>query len=210
MRRSRSRSRSTSARTTRCARAPTARRSRSRCPPHSRRRHEARPPLRGAAGSSGLAAPSSCQGRAKVGPAKSDGGMRFTLRPAISDDAPAASRLLAQYGYRVDVRVVRGAFERAHHADDAQVIAVTDGDELVGLAVVALAAERGRLQALFVSKTRRRQGVGRILLAAAEAVASARGCVLMEAGAAREGGRRFLRRAGFADGGGRLVKPLPR
>jgi GNAT superfamily N-acetyltransferase len=134
--------------------------------------------------------------------------MRFTLRPAISDDAPEASRLLAQYGYRVDVRVVRGAFERAHGADDAQVIAVTDGDELVGLAVVAVAADRGRLQALFVSKTRRRQGVGRILLAAAEAVASARGCVLMEAGAAREGGRRFLRRAGFDDGCGRLVKPL--
>jgi len=136
--------------------------------------------------------------------------MRFTLRPAISDDAPAASRLLEQYGYRVDVRVVRGAFERAHRADDAQVIAVTDGDELVGLAVVMVASETtGRLQALFVSKTRRRQGAGRILLAAAEAVASARGCVLMEAGAAREGGRRFLRRAGFADGCGRLVKPLP-
>jgi GNAT superfamily N-acetyltransferase len=137
-------------------------------------------------------------------------GMRFTLRPAISDDAPAASRLLAQYGYRVDVKVVRGAFERAHRADDSQVIAVTDGDELVGLAVVVLAQKTGRLQALFVSKTRRRQGAGRILLAAAEAVASARGCVLMEAGAAREGGRRFLRRAGFADGRGRLVKTLPR
>jgi len=108
------------------------------------------------------------------------------------------------------VCVVRGAFERAFRADDAQVIAVTDGDELVGLAVVAVTAETGRLQALFVSKTRRRQGVGRILLAAAEAVASARGCALIEVSAAREGGRRFLRRAGFADGRGRLVKTLPR
>src|SRR4051812_18711222 len=128
----------------------------------------------------------------------SDDGMRFTLRPAISDDAPAASRLLAQYGYRADVKVVRGAFERAHRADDAQVIAVTDGDELVGLAVVVVAQKTGRLQALFVSKTRRRQGAGRILLAAAEAVASARGCVLMEAGGARGGGGGGLGRGGGA------------
>jgi GNAT superfamily N-acetyltransferase len=89
------------------------------------------------------------------------------------------------------------------------VIAVTDGDELVGLAAVALAPSTGRLQALIVSGRRRKQGAGRILLAAAEAVASARGCSELEAAAAHPGGRRFLRQAGFRDGCGRLVKPLP-
>jgi N-acetylglutamate synthase-like GNAT family acetyltransferase len=134
--------------------------------------------------------------------------MRFTLRQAGTDDAPAASRLLAQLGYRVDVRAVRVGLERASRADDAQVIAVTDGDELVGLAALALAPGTGRLEALVVSEPRRRQGAGRILLAAAEAVASARGCSVLEAVAALPSGRRFLRRAGFDDGAGRLVKRL--
>jgi GNAT superfamily N-acetyltransferase len=135
--------------------------------------------------------------------------MRFTLRPACSDDAPATSRLLAELGYRVCERDVRSRLERALQADDAQVIAVTAGDELVGLAAVCVAPARGRLSALVVSRPRRRQGAGRILLAAAEAVACARGCSELEATAARPSGRRFLRRAGFAEGSGRLVKRLP-
>jgi hypothetical protein len=41
--------------------------------------------------------------------------MRFTLRQASTDDAPATSRLLAQLGYRVDVGAVRlgGSFHRS-------------------------------------------------------------------------------------------------
>jgi GNAT superfamily N-acetyltransferase len=134
--------------------------------------------------------------------------MKFTLRPARSDDAPATRRLLAELGYRVSERAVRAQFERALDADDAQVIAVTAGDELVGLAALSLAPSTGRLSALVVSRPRRKQGAGRILLAAAEAVASARGCSALEASAARPSGRRFLTHAGFADGCGRLVKPL--
>jgi hypothetical protein len=57
--------------------------------------------------------------------------MRFTLRPAISDDAPATGRLPAELGYRVREHDVRVGLERAFGADDGQVIAVTDGDELV-------------------------------------------------------------------------------
>ncbi|WP_028059606.1 GNAT family N-acetyltransferase [Candidatus Solirubrobacter pratensis] len=136
--------------------------------------------------------------------------MRFTLRPARSDDAPATSRLLAELGYRVDPSALRVGLERASRADDAQVIAMTAGDELVGLAALALEpGTTGRLEALIVSEPRRRQGAGRILLAAAEAVASGRGCSELEAGAALPGGRRFLRSAGFAHCSGRLVKPLP-
>jgi GNAT superfamily N-acetyltransferase len=135
--------------------------------------------------------------------------MRFTLRPARSDDAPATSLLLAQLGYRVDVGAVRVRLERASLDDDAQVIAVTDGDELIGLAALTLARGTGRLQALIVSEARRRQGAGRILLAAAEAVASARGCLELEAGAALPAGRRFLRKAGFRGSDrGRFVKCL--
>jgi N-acetylglutamate synthase-like GNAT family acetyltransferase len=135
--------------------------------------------------------------------------MRFTLRTAQSCDAAAASRLLEQLGYRVDERELRCGLERAAGAHDAQVIAVTaDGDELVGLAALSLSNDVGRLQALVVSEPRRNQGAGRILLAAAEAVASARGCSLLEAPAAHEGGKRFLRRAGFDEGAGRFMKPL--
>jgi N-acetylglutamate synthase-like GNAT family acetyltransferase len=136
--------------------------------------------------------------------------MRFTLRPARSDDAPATSRLLAELGYRVDASALRVGLERASLADDAQVIAMTAGDELVGLAALALeSGTTGRLEALIVSEPRRRQGAGRILLAAAEAVASGRGCSELEAGTALPGGRRFLRSAGFAHSSGRLVKRLP-
>src|SRR5258705_386018 len=112
--------------------------------------------------------PSFRQPRAKVAPSSSSGGMRFTLRPARSDDAPAASRLLAQLGYRVNECAVRVGLERASAYDDAQVIAVTDGDELIGFAALALAPGTGRLEALIVSERRRREGAGRILLAAAE------------------------------------------
>src|SRR5437763_15279502 len=114
--------------------------------------------------------------------------MRFTLRPACSDDAPATSRLLAELGYRVCERGVRCRLERLLRADDAQVIAVTAGDELVGLAAVSV-APKARLSALVVSRPRRRQGAGRILLAAAEAVACARGCPELEATSARPSGR---------------------
>jgi N-acetylglutamate synthase-like GNAT family acetyltransferase len=137
--------------------------------------------------------------------------MRFTLRPARSDDAPATSRLLAELGYRVDPRALRVGLERAGLAEDAQVIAMTEGDELVGLAALALApGATGRLELLVVSEPRRRQGAGRILLAAAEAVASGCGCSALEAGAALPGGRRFLREAGFDHSAGRLVKRLTR
>jgi GNAT superfamily N-acetyltransferase len=134
--------------------------------------------------------------------------MRFTLRPAISDDAPAAGELLSELGYRIDERELRCGLERALSADDAQVIAVTEGDELIGLAALAIAPVTGRLEALIVREPRRNQGAGRILLAAAEAVASARGCSELEAGAALPSARRFLRRMGFDDGSGRFVKPL--
>jgi GNAT superfamily N-acetyltransferase len=103
---------------------------------------------------------------------------------------------------------VRVQLERALRSDDAQVIAVTAGDELVGFAALSLVPSNGRLSALIVSAPRRRQGAGRILLAAAEAVASARGCSTLEATAAAPSGRRFLRQAGFDGRSGRLVKPL--
>jgi N-acetylglutamate synthase-like GNAT family acetyltransferase len=134
--------------------------------------------------------------------------MRFTLRQACSCDAAAARVLLEELGYRVDERELRVGLERAAGAHDAQVIAVTAGEELVGLAALSLSHDVGRLQALVVSEPRRNQGAGRILLAAAEAVASARGCSQLEAPAAHEGGKRFLRRAGFDEGAGRFVKPL--
>ena len=134
--------------------------------------------------------------------------MKFTLRPARSDDAPATSRILRELGYRVDERELRVGLHRACEAEDAQVIAVTEGDELVGLAALSLAPGVGRLQALIVSEPRRNQGAGRILLAAAEAVASANGCSELEAPAALPEGRRFLRSAGFDGAAGRLVKPL--
>lgn len=134
--------------------------------------------------------------------------MRFTLRPARSDDAPATSRLLAELGYRIGERDLRARLERL--SDDERVIAMTEGEELIGLAAVTVGPSTGRLSAVVVSRPRRHQGVGRILLAAAEAVASARGCQELEASAAHPGGRRFLRRAGFDGGAGRLVKPLGR
>ena len=138
--------------------------------------------------------------------------MRFTLRQARSDDAPATSRLLAELGYRVCERDVRAGLERASGANDEHVIAVTTGEELVGLAALTIepAAEAGRLSALFVSEPLRNQGAGRILLAAAEAVASAGGCSRLEASAAGPNGRRFLREVGFDERSGRLVKPLAR
>jgi GNAT superfamily N-acetyltransferase len=134
--------------------------------------------------------------------------MRFTLRPASSDDAAATHGLLTELGYRICEQRLRAGLDFAARCDDATVIAVTDGEELIGLAAVTLATSTGRLAAIVVRSPRRRQGAGRILLAASEAVARARGCAWMEAHAAHPSGQRFLRSAGFNEGHGRLVKSL--
>jgi len=134
--------------------------------------------------------------------------MQLTLRPASSDDAAATHGLLTELGYRVCERRLRAGLDWAAHCDDASVIAVTDGDELVGLAAITLVSSTGRLAAIVVRSPRRSQGAGRILLAAAEAVARARGCVWLEASAAQPSTRSFLRAAGFDGGHGRLVKSL--
>jgi GNAT superfamily N-acetyltransferase len=137
--------------------------------------------------------------------------MTLILRPASADDAPATHGMLSQLGYRACEEALRARLDRIYHAPDAEAIVATDGERLVGLVALELAAPAGspcRLAALVVRGSSRRRGVGRILLAAAEAVACARGCAALEASCAQAAGRRFLRRSGFAGGPRAMVKRL--
>jgi GNAT superfamily N-acetyltransferase len=135
--------------------------------------------------------------------------MRFMkIRPALSADAPAVTRLLAELGYPDnDVESVRGRLERwSRHPEGAAFVAESDAAVVGVVAVVAIPLlERpgsgGRIVALVVDETRRGSGIGRELVAAAEAEALRLGCDTMEVTSSRHrtGAHAFYRARGYED-----------
>jgi RimJ/RimL family protein N-acetyltransferase len=154
-------------------------------------------------------------GDASPGPA---GGL--TVRAAGLRDRDAVAALLIQLGYdqpggQTAERLI------AWTGDPAGVALVAESDGAVA-GVIAVHAipyfERpgafARIVALSVAGDRRRAGVGRALVAAAEAWAAARGCVDMEVTSrrARDDAHDFYRALGYADQcehSGRLKRRLP-
>jgi ribosomal protein S18 acetylase RimI-like enzyme len=67
-------------------------------------------------------------------------------------------------------------FARALAAPDAAVLVVRDGAALTGSVMVGYDGHRGWVYYLAVASDRRRQGLGRALMAAAEAWLRTRGC----------------------------------
>lgn len=130
------------------------------------------------------------------------------IRHARTTDAPAVTTLLAELGYPDnDETDVRRRLERwARHPEGAAFVAEADGKVVGVVAVVAIPLfERegsvARIVALVVDETRRGSGVGRELVAAAEAEASRLGCDTMEVTSSRHrtAAHAFYRARGYED-----------
>ena len=109
-----------------------------------------------------------------------------TIRPAAEDDAPEMARLLTLLGHPTTVESIVARWrEWAAAGNSALVAARTDGS-LAGLATLhrmdVLHRPRtvGRITALVVDAPERGQGIGRVLVAAAEAALAQAGCGLLE------------------------------
>jgi N-acetylglutamate synthase-like GNAT family acetyltransferase len=142
--------------------------------------------------------------------------MTVTIREAVAADAPAVASLLGQLGYPVKEEAVVGRIAR-HRTSGSDVLLVAEADgEKAGLAAlhVSLALEyegdAGKLSALVVDERFRGRGIGRALVAAIEAEARARGCVLLFLTTAERRGdaHEFYRAVGFEETGRRFAKPL--
>ena len=102
----------------------------------------------------------------------------------------------------------REGFRHAIQHPEADVLLAVDGDKIVGLASVYadfLSIRYGKrcwLQDLVVSKSRRSEGIGALLLDAAADWARERGCTHLElsSGIGRLDAHRFYLRAGMAQG----------
>ncbi len=139
-----------------------------------------------------------------------------TIRQATPDDAEAVARLLAQLGYPAPADAVAHRIERHSASSSDSLLVAVHEDEIVGLAAlhVSLALEydgdAAKLSAIVVDARHRRRGVGESLVAAVEAEAKARGCVLLFLTTAerRKDAHAFYRRLGFEETGRRFAKAL--
>jgi GNAT superfamily N-acetyltransferase len=109
-----------------------------------------------------------------------------TIRSADHFDAPAIARLLGELGYPAEQAIV--AERLAALGGDDRVLLASDDAGLVALHRVPRLAEGGafvRVTALVVTRAERGRGVASRLLAAAEDVARAWGCDLVEISSGR-------------------------
>ncbi|MBB5856093.1 GNAT family N-acetyltransferase [Amycolatopsis umgeniensis] len=130
------------------------------------------------------------------------------IRPARDTDAPAVTALLTELGYPDNsVEDVRRRLERwSRHPEGAALVAESDDGVIGVVAVVAIPlfekeGSVGRIVALVVDEAQRGTGVGRELVAAAEAEAMRWDCVAMEVTSSRHrtGAHAFYRARGYED-----------
>ncbi len=130
------------------------------------------------------------------------------IRPARDTDTPTVTALLTELGYPDNNEAdVRRRLERwARHPEGAALVAESDDGVIGVVAVVAIPllekeGSGGRIVALVVDETQRGTGVGRELVAAAEAEAQRWGCDFMEVTSSRHrtGAHAFYRARGYED-----------
>lgn len=137
------------------------------------------------------------------------------VRPAVLADEAVVLALIEELfeppgafppGYTVEGG--REGFRAAVSDPESDVLLAVDGEEVVGLASVYADfrsiryGKRCWLQDLVVASSRRSEGIGAALLAAAAEWARARGCTHLElsSGAGRTDAHRFYRAQGMTEG----------
>ena len=138
------------------------------------------------------------------------------MREATAEDAPALADLLGQLGYPTDARSLPERLTAYRDAGEGRVLVAVHDGRVVGFAALDFArpiqrAERiGHLSAFAVASDARRQGVGRILLAAVEDAAREAGCRHVHCTSAehRAGAHLFYPAAGWPLTGRRFSRVL--
>ena len=144
------------------------------------------------------------------------GPLTLVIRPATAEDAFGISELLGTMGYPCPAE--EGAQRVLDlREDENQTLLVADAQgTLAGMVCcdltyyLPLGAQTCRITALAVSPTVQRQGIGRVLLREAEALARACGAVRIELTSAshRHDAHDFYRACGYGEGAVRFVKRL--
>ena len=138
----------------------------------------------------------------------------FSTRVALSEDAPAVARLLAQLGYTASDALIAGKLRlfAASECDEA-FVAIASGRVVgcIGLHAHELfhaAGRLGRITALVVDKASRGSGAGRALIEAADSWFRSRGCIRAEvtSGDERADAHRFYVANGYQADERRFVK----
>ncbi|MGE3308060.1 MAG: GNAT family N-acetyltransferase [Rhizobiaceae bacterium] len=126
--------------------------------------------------------------------------MRVEIRPAIVSDVDALAAL-ERATFSSD-RISRRSFRALVERDSAALLVATVGADIAGYCVVLFRAGAGaaRLYSIAVATPFAGQGIGRLLLAEAERVASARGCrvLRLEVRLDNEKARILYEKAGYA------------
>jgi GNAT superfamily N-acetyltransferase len=140
----------------------------------------------------------------------------IVIRPATIQDIAAISGLITELGYptTVDEMTARLAVIRTRQ-DYAALVAAADA-EVAGFIGVSVApgfvrdTPNGQVVAMVVGAAYRRRGIGRAMLARAEAWFAARGVkrITVTSGLQRADAHGFYRAAGFVDTGLRFVRNL--
>lgn len=125
------------------------------------------------------------------------------VREALLSDAQRIVALLVQLGYEVPLSHVEACLEE-RDADRAFLVAVVPRVGVVGCVTVSerralLAIRRAEIESLVVEDEYRGNGIGALLVQAAEAWARRRGCTTLRllSNAVRERAHRFYGRMGY-------------
>jgi GNAT superfamily N-acetyltransferase len=138
------------------------------------------------------------------------------IRDAGPDDAARLAELLGQLGYPTEADAVVRRLERLAASGIDRVLVAVDGGSIVGLVSVHVSrsleydGDAAKVSAVVVDERRRATGVGRALIAAAEAEARDRGCEVLWLTTAeyRAGAHAFYRALGFEETGRRFARSL--
>jgi GNAT superfamily N-acetyltransferase len=139
-----------------------------------------------------------------------------SVRGAGPADAPAIAGLLAELGYPTSPADVGGRLAELEASGRSAALVAEHADEVAGvltLHTVPVLHEPGdwcRVTVLVVGAAARRRGLGRALVAEAEAMARARGCVRIEVTSAlhRAGAHELYRSMGFGRVSEHFLKTL--
>jgi len=143
--------------------------------------------------------------------------MAHTVRAATEHDAPEIARLLSQLGHPTIAESIVSRWNAWTNAGNVALVVAGENGSLLGTAtlhhmtVLHRPKPVGRITALIVDENARGQGIGRALVAAAEAELERAGCGLLEitSNARLVDAHSFYEHLGYQRTSARFAKTLP-